>query len=44
MAIVGNVFGLNDAYKKQVQNTIDNNLDNWPEISSYGYFVLQQLL
>lgn len=39
MAIVGNVFGLNDAYKKQVQNTIDNNLDNWPEISSYGYFV-----
>jgi len=39
MAIVGNVFGLSDVYAKQVQNTINNNLNNWPEISSYGYFI-----
>ena len=39
MAIVGNVFGLSDVYAKQSQNTIEGNLNNWPETSSYGYFI-----
>ena len=39
MAIVGDVFGLNAVYDRQVENVENNNLENWPEGSTYGYYV-----
>jgi hypothetical protein len=38
MAVVGDVFGLNAVYDRQVKNVENNNLENWPEGSSYGYY------
>jgi hypothetical protein len=32
MAVVGDVFGLNAVYDRQVKNVEENSLDNWPEI------------
>ena len=38
MAIVGDVFGLNSVYDRQVENVENNNLESWPEGATYGYF------
>ena len=37
MAIVGDVFGLNAVYDRQVENVENNNFASWPEGASYGY-------
>jgi len=39
MAIVGDVFGLNAVYDRQVENVENDNFDSWPEGSTYGYYV-----
>jgi len=38
MAIVGDVFGLNAVYDRQVENVENNNFASWPESGIYGYF------
>ena len=38
MAIVGDVFGLNAVYDRQVENISNNNFTSWPETNSYGYY------
>jgi len=38
MAIVGDVFGLNAVYDRQVENITNNNFTSWPETNSYGYY------
>ena len=38
MGIIGDVFGLNSIYERQVQNVDNNNFKSWPESASYGYF------
>ena len=41
MAVVGDVFGLNAVYDRQVKNAEENTIDNWPEIGispQRGYF------
>jgi hypothetical protein len=43
MAIVGDVFGLNAVYDRQVENVENNNLESWPEGGSYGYIAAGQL-
>jgi len=37
MAVVGDVFGLNAVYDRQVENVENNNFASWPEGASYGY-------
>ena len=37
MAVVGDVFGLNSVYDKQVENVDNNNFESWPEGATYGY-------
>ena len=39
MPFVGDVFGLNAAYDRQVLNVEQRNVLNWPEYPTYGYFV-----
>jgi len=39
MAVVGDVFGLNAVYDRQVENVTNNNFASWPEGGNYGYFV-----
>jgi hypothetical protein len=36
--IIGDVFGLNTVYDKQVENVLNNNFVSWPESATYGYF------
>ena len=43
MAIVGDVFGLNSVYDRQVENVTNNNFANWPEGGTYGYIAGGQL-
>ena len=43
MAIVGDVFGLNSVYDRQVENVTNNNFVSWPEGGSYGYIAGGQL-
>ena len=38
MPIIGDVFGLNSIYEKQVENIDNNNFESWPESATYGYF------
>jgi hypothetical protein len=38
MPVIGDVFGLNSVYEKQVANIESNNLASWPESATYGYF------
>lgn len=38
MPVVGDVFGLNSVYDKQVENIESNSLASWPESATYGYF------
>lgn len=38
MAVVGDVFGLNSVYAKQVENVENSNFASWPESNSFGYF------
>jgi hypothetical protein len=38
MAVVGDVFGLNAVYDRQVENVDNNNFASWPEDSIYGYY------
>ena len=38
MAIVGDVFGLNAVYDRQVENITNNNFTSWTETNSYGYY------
>lgn len=37
MAVVGDVFGLNAVYDRQVENVTNNNFVSWPEGATYGY-------
>jgi hypothetical protein len=39
MAIVGDVFGLNAVYDRQVENVENNNFASWPEGATRGYYV-----
>ena len=39
MPFVGDVFGLNAVYDRQVLNVEKRNVLNWPEYPTYGYFV-----
>jgi len=39
MPFIGDTFGLNSVYEKQVLNIENRNLLNWPEYPTYGYFV-----
>lgn len=39
MAVVGDVFGLNSVYAKQVENVENSNFASWPEDIRYGYYV-----
>ena len=39
MPFVGDVFGLNAVYDRQVLNIEQRNVLNWPEYPTYGYFV-----
>lgn len=42
MAVVGDVFGLNSVYDKQVENVGTNNFEKWPELTEsndYGYLM-----
>ena len=39
MPFVGDVFGLNAVYDRQVLNVEQRNVLNWPEYPTYGYFV-----
>ena len=38
MAIVGDVFGLNSVYAKQVENVENSNFKSWPENAEHGYW------
>jgi hypothetical protein len=38
MPFVGDTFGLNSVYEKQVTNVESNNFASWPESGTYGYF------
>ena len=38
MAFIGDVFGLNSIYDRQVENVDNNNFESWPESATYGYF------
>ena len=38
MAVIGDTFGLNAVYNKQVENVDNNNFESWPESANYGYF------
>ena len=38
MGIIGDVFGLNSIYERQVQNVDNNNFESWPESATHGYF------
>jgi hypothetical protein len=42
MPIIGDVFGLNSIYEKQVENIDNNNFESWPESATYGYFACGQ--
>ena len=35
---VGDVFGLNTVYEKQVLNVEQKNFANWSESATYGYY------
>jgi hypothetical protein len=35
---VGDVFGLNTVYEKQLENIANGNFASWPEGATYGYF------
>ena len=43
MAVVGDVFGLNAVYDRQVENVTNNNFVSWPEGATYGYIAGGQL-
>ena len=38
MAFVGDVFGLNSVYEKQLENVENTNHASWPEDGQYGYY------
>ena len=38
MAVVGDVFGLNSVYAKQVENIENSNFSSWPENADRGYW------
>ena len=38
MPIIGDVFGKNSIYEKQVENIDNNNFESYLEIATYGYF------
>ena len=38
MAVVGDVFGLNSVYEKQLENVENTNHASWPEDGQYGYY------
>ena len=38
MAVVGDVFGLNSVYEKQLENVENTNHASWPEDGHYGYY------
>ena len=38
MAVVGDVFGLNSVYAKQVENVENSNFKSWPENAEHGYW------
>jgi hypothetical protein len=36
--VIGDIFGLNTVYDKQVENVANRNFASWPESATYGYF------
>ena len=38
MAFVGDVFGLNSVYEKQLENVENSNFKSWPENAEHGYW------
>ena len=38
MPVVGDTFGLNSVYEKQVENVENRNFESWTESATYGYY------